>query len=184
MENFKRKVIDSEAIETFLNGHDSQERIVNIEYNYKDDFIKLYYRDDKDRKCMSMQPFYPFVWARLNACLALCNGNRHELITLMRKYKIAVKELSIKNNNGEDCEEMRDGYRYMFYATQPMSYQTFLDFFKKAKFPIYQDKNDKVEKKMDRPFLCVTPQEQYLISTGKRFFKGYEDYNEDRKSVV
>lgn len=178
MENFKRKVIDSEAIETFLNGHDSQERIVNIEYNYKDDFIKLYYRDDKDRKCMSMQPFYPFVWARLNACLALCNGNRHELITLMRKYKIAVKELSIKNNNGEDCEEMRDGYRYMFYATQPMSYQTFLDFFKKAKFPIYQDKNDKVEKKMDRPFLCVTPQEQYLISTGKRFFKGYEDYND------
>ena len=127
---------------------------------------------------MSMQPFYPFVWARLSACLALCNGDRYELKTLMRKYKIAVKELSIKDNNGVDCEEMRDGYRYMFYATQPMSYQTFLDFFKKAKFPIYQDKNDKVEKKMDRPFISVTPQEQYLISTGKRFFKGYEDYND------
>ena len=24
----------------------------------------------------------------------------------------------------------------------------------------------------------MTPQEQFLISTGKRFFKGYEDYNE------
>ena len=35
-----RKPITEEVIETFLNGHDPQERIVNIEYNYKDSFIK------------------------------------------------------------------------------------------------------------------------------------------------
>ena len=173
-----RKPITEEVIETFLNGHDPQERIVNIEYNYKDSFIKLYYRDDKDRKCMSMQPFYPFVWARLNACLSLCKGDRVALKSLMKRYNIAVKELSIKDNNGVECEEMRDGYRYMFYALEPMSYSTFLDFFKKADFPIYQDKNDKVSKRMDRPYIAITPQEQYLISTGKRFFKGYDDYNQ------
>lgn len=178
MENLKRKEINTETIETFLNGHDPQERIVNLEYNYKDDFVKVYYRNEQDMKCMSMQPFYPFVWARLSACLALCNGNRNELKILMRKYKIAVKELSIKDYNGNECEDMRDGYRYIFYATQPMSYTTFLDFFKKAKFPIYQDKNIKIEKKLDRPYLAITPQEQYLISTGKRFFKGYDDYNQ------
>lgn len=177
-ENLSKKIITTEVIETFLNGHDPQERIVNAEYSYKDDFIKIYYRDEKDRKCMSMQPFYPFIWARLNACLSLCNGDRQNLKTLMRKYKIAVKELSIKDFNGNDCEEMRDGYRYKFYATEPMSYSTFLDFFKKANFPVYQDKDSKVEKKMDRPFLAITPIEQYLISTGKRFFKGYEDYDE------
>ena len=177
-ENLDKKIITTEVIETFLNGHDPQERIVNAEYSYKDDFIKIYYRDEKDRKCMSMQPFYPFIWARLNACLALCNGDRQNLKTLMRKYKIAVKELSIKDFNGNECEEMRDGYRYKFYATEPMSYSTFLDFFKKANFPVYQDKDTKVEKKMDRPFLAITPIEQYLISTGKRFFKGYEDYDE------
>ena len=173
-----RKPITEEVIETFLNGHDPQERIVNIEYNYKDSFIKLYYRDDKDRKCMSMQPFYPFVWARLNACLSLCKGDRVALKSLMKKYNIGVKELSIKDNNGVECEEMRNGYRYMFYALEPMSYSTFLDFFKKADFPIYQDKNDKVSKRMDRPYIAITPQEQYLISTGKRFFKGYDDYNQ------
>lgn len=178
MKNFERKVINTETIETFLSGHNPQKRIVNIEYNYKDNFVKLYYRDDNDRKCMSMEPFYPFIWARLNACLSLCNGNRTELKALMRKFKIAVKELSITNNDGVECEEMRNGYRYMFYATEPMSYSTFLDFFKKANFPVYQDKNNKVEKKMDRPYIAITPQEQYLISTGKRFFKGYEDYNE------
>lgn len=178
MENLKHEEISTERIETFLNGHDPQERIVNLEYNYKDDFVKVYYRNEKDMKCMSMQPFYPFVWARLSACLALCNGNRGDLKTLMRKYKIAVKELSIKDYYGNECEEMRDGYRYIFYATQPMSYTTFLDFFKKANFPIYQDKNNKIEKKLDRPYLAITPQEQYLISTGKRFFKGYDDYNQ------
>lgn len=178
MENLKRKEINTETIETFLNGHDPQERIVNLEYNYKDDFVKVYYRNEQDMKCMSMQPFYPFVWARLSACLALCNGKRNDLKILMRKYKIAVKELSIRDFDGNECEDMRDGYRYMFYATQPMSYTTFLDFFKKAGFPIYQDKNIKIEKKLDRPYLAITPQEQYLISTGKRFFKGYEDYNQ------
>jgi hypothetical protein len=178
MENLKRKEINTDTIETFLNGHDPQERIVNLEYNYRDDFVKVYYRNEQDMKCMSMQPFYPFVWARLSACLALCNGKRNDLKILMRKYKIAVKELSIKDYDGNECEDMRDGYRYMFYATQPMSYTTFLDFFKKAGFPIYQDKNQKIEKKLDRPYLAITPQEQYLISTGKRFFKGYEDYNE------
>lgn len=179
-ENLQHKEINTETIETFLNGHDPQERIVNIEYNYKDSFVKLYYRDEQDRKCMSMQPFYPFIWARLNACLSLCNGDRNELKILMRKHKIGVKELSIRYPDGSDCEEMRDGYRYMFYALEPMSYSTFLDFFKKADFPIYQDrdKKNKVEKKMDRPFIAITPIEQYLISTGKRFFKGYDDYNQ------
>ena len=178
MENLGKKVINTEAIETFLNGHDPQERIVNLEYSYKDSFMKVYYRNEKDEKCMSMQPFYPFVWARLNACLSLCDGDRKELKALMRRYKIGVKELSIKDANGNECYEMKDGYRYKFYALEPMSYSTFLDFFKKANFPIYQDKDKKTEKKMDRPYLAVTPQEQYLISTGKRFFKGYGDYNE------
>ena len=177
-ENLSKKTITIEMIETFLNGHDPQERIVNVEYSNRDDFIKVYYRNEEDKKCMTMYPFYPFVWARLNACLSLCDGDRQSLKILMRKYKIAVKELNIKNLKGEECEELRDGYRYMFYATQPMSYYSFIDFFKKANFPIYQDKDTKVEKKMDRPYLMVTPIEQFLISTGKRFFKGYDDYNQ------
>lgn len=170
--------ITDEQIEIFLNGHDPQERIVNLEYNYKDDFIRVYYRNEDDKKCMTMQPFYPFVWARLCACLSLCDGDRTNLKILMKKYSIGVKSLSITNYNGNECEEMRDGYRYMFYALKPMSYNTFLDFFKKAKYPIYQDKNTKIEKKFDRPYLSITPQEQYLISTGKRYFKGYDDYNQ------
>lgn len=175
-ENFKTEITD-EVIETFLNGHDPQERIVNIEYSSKDDFVKVFYRNEEDKKCMSMQPFYPFVWARLETCLSLCDGNRKQLKLLMNQYGIEVKSLNIVGKDGNEIPEMKNGYRYLFRATRPMTYHTFQDFFKKCGFPIYSD-NDKTQSKVEKPFLTVTPQEQYLIATGKRFFKGYDDYNQ------
>jgi hypothetical protein len=77
----------------------------------------------------------------------------------------------------------------MFYATKPMSYSKFLEFFRVAGNPVYgkKDKNEKnkssftdqpVSKKDSRQYLVVTPVEQFMISTGKRMFKGYNDYDE------
>lgn len=172
------KEITTEEIEKFLNGHDPQERIVNIEYNYKDDFVRVYYRNENDQKCLSLQPFYPFVWARLETCLKLCNGDKKRLKSLMNQYGIVVNALNIKGKDGNEIPEMKDGYRYIFKAIKPMSQSEFNDFFKKCEFPIYQDRNKKPLHNIDRPYLSVTPQEQFLISTGKRFFKGYDDYNQ------
>lgn len=173
-----RKEITDEVIETFLNGHDPQERIVNLEYSHRDNFIRVFYRNEKDQKCMSMQPFYPFIWARLETCLALCDGNRKQLKLLLNQCGVEIKALNITTKDGYEIPEMKNGYRYLFKATRPMSYSEFLNFFKKCNFPVYQDDNDKTRKKIERPFLAITPQEQYLIATGKRFFKGYDDYNQ------
>ncbi len=173
-ENLNKEITD-EVIETFLNGHDPQERIVNIEYSYRDNFMKVYYRNENDQKCMSMESFYPFVWARLDTCVSLCGGDRKKLKLLMQQCGIEVKSLEYTTKDGVEIPEMKDGYRFMFKARKPMSYTEFLDFFKKCDFPIYSDK--KINN-IERPFLCVTPQEQFLISTGKRFFKGYDDYNQ------
>ena len=170
-----KKEISLEAIEKFLDGHNDQQRIVNLDYKYDWDYIKVFYRDENDSRCVEECPFFPFVWAKLTVCTKLCNGNRNELKTLMSRYGIGVKELDITNLQGEQCDEMLDGYRYLFYAKRKMSYSDFLDFFKKTGYPIYS-KDD--SQKGSKYYLCVTPQEQFLISTGKRFFKGYEDYNE------
>lgn len=170
-----KKEISLEAIEKFLDGHNDQQRIVNLDYKYDWDYIKVFYRDENDTRCVEEYPFFPFVWAKLTVCTKLCNGNRNELKTLMSRYGIGVKELDITNLQGEQCDEMLDGYRYLFYAKRKMSYSDFLDFFKKTGYPIYS-KDD--SQKGSKYYLCVTPQEQFLISTGKRFFKGYEDYNE------
>ena len=50
MEEFKRQEITIEAVSTFMEGHDPEERIVFIDANYRDPFVKVYYRNEEDDK--------------------------------------------------------------------------------------------------------------------------------------
>ena len=192
MEEFKRQEITMEAVKTFMEGHDPEERIVNITTSYRDPFVKVYYRDEDDNKCVSERPFYPFVWAKKEVCIKMkkfimdnniCGGS---MAKMMGKYGIFVKELSTKNNDGQVVESMENGYTFIFYATRPMSYSDFLKFFKEAGHPIYRDRKDGQEelaKNKGEYYLTATPEEQYLISTGKRYFKGYNDYDETLRMI-
>ena len=192
MEEFKRQEITMEAVKTFMEGHDPEERIVDITTSYRDPFVKVYYRDEDDNKCVSERPFYPFVWAKKEVCVKMkkfimdnniCGGS---MAKMMGKYGIFVKELSTKNNDGQVVESMESGYCFLFYATRPMSYSDFLKFFKEAGHPIYRDRKDGQEelaKNKTKYYLTATPEEQYLISTGKRYFKGYNDYDETLRMI-
>lgn len=181
-----QKKITHEDIEKFINGRDPFERIVNLKYSYKDKFITVVYRDENDRKKEMKDDFFPFCWATLKACHKLCGGNRDELKSLMSKYSIGVKKLNNTSIDGDVRHEFDNGYLFMFYAKNPMSYSDFLGFFKKAGNPVYSNKkDDDVKSKEDsRQYLIVTPQEQYLISSGKRFFKGYDDYDQVLKMTI
>lgn len=175
--------ITQEVIQTFIEGRDPMERIVNITYSYQDDFVTIFYRNENDQKCKTTESFYPFVWATHSACLKLCNGNREELKKLLAQYNIGVKRLSNTNIKGEVIDEFNNGYLFMFFAKKPMTYTSFLNFFKKAGNPIYskKDKNGKEELRSaseSRQYLIVPPVEQFMIATGKRFFKGYDDYDQ------
>jgi len=175
-----------DVVKTFMEGHDPEERIVDVVANYRDPFVKVYYRNENDDKCVAERPFYPFVWAKKEVCVkmkkyimenGICGGS---MAKMMGQHGIFVKELSTKNNEGKAVASMEDGYIYMFYATRPMSYSDFLKFFKAAGFPIYKDRKDGQEelaKNKTKYYLTATPEEQYLISSGKRYFKGYDDYD-------
>lgn len=184
MENTVTRKISAEDIEKFIDGRDPQKRIVNLEYNYQDDFVTVFYRNESDQKCKSKENFYPFCWATLKACQNLCDGDRDEVKTLLAKYKIGIKKLSQTNINGEIRHEFDNGYLFMFYAKEPMSYTRFLGFFKAARNPIYAKKDTttpnqgQISNSSNKQYLVVTPQEQFLIATGKRFFKGYDDYDQ------
>ena len=176
-----------EDVKTFMEGHDPEERIVDIVTSYREPFVKVYYRDEDDNKCVSERPFYPFVWAKKEVCVLMkkyvmdhniCGGS---LAKMMSKYGIFVKELSTKNNFGRSIPSMENGYMYIFYATRPQAYGDFLKFFRDAGYPVYKDKKDGEEelaKNRTKYYLTATPEEQYLISTGKRYFKGYIDYDQ------
>ena len=173
-----RKQINDGVISTFLAGHDPMERIVNLDYKYNEDKIKVIYRDENDKKCEFMDFFHPFCWATRSACNKLCKGDRNKLRALLTEYGIKVKKLDTRDTTGKERSEYDNGYLFMFYTINAMSYKKFLEFFQKAENPIYSKEDDEGAKKRSKQYLIVTPQEQYMIATGKRFFKGYEDYNE------
>lgn len=185
MENLPAKPqITQEDIDIFMNGRDAQERIVNLEYHYRDNFMQVYYRDENDNKCVSNVPFYPFLWATKEACRKLCNGNKNEIRANLIRYHLSCTGLDTKSLDGQPVPEIDNGYTVLFKAEQPMSYSEFKQFFKTCGNPVWKRDSSKAdtpetpeEKIRAKQYLEVTPKEQFLIATGKRFFKGYGDYN-------
>lgn len=170
------KKITSERINKFLEGYDPMERIINIECSYDDKDAIIIYNDTKGVKRMKREAFYPFVWAKQSAARELYGGDRKLLTKKMSEYGIAVKGLNIYNDKGETTTRLENGYRVMFYAKFSMPFKKFTQFFVEGKKPIYS--NDKNLTGSSKEFLAITPVEQFMISTGKRLFKGYDDYDQ------
>ena len=106
-----RKQINDEVISTFLAGHDPMERIVNLEYKYNEDKIKVIYRDENDKKCEMMDFFHPFCWATRSACNKLCGGDRNRLRALLVEYGIKVKKLDTRDTTGKERSEYDNGFK-------------------------------------------------------------------------
>lgn len=168
--------VSKEQIESFLNGSNPQERIIKIEGDYNDSKIHVIYRDEDGKMRIEHDDFYPFVWCKLSVCTKLYNGNRETLKQQMRLYGIKVKALRTNNSDGITPERMENGFRFMFYAQIPMSYTKFLEFFENGGCPVYGRKDDSSNRVQE--FIAVSNTEQYMISTGKRLFKGYNDYDD------
>lgn len=168
--------VTKEQIHDFLMGHDPFERIIKIEGDYGDDKMAVIYRDENNIKKVSHEPFYPFCWAKQSACRALYGGKRSLIKAKLNQYHIICKGLRIQNSDGIIPERMEHGYRVLFQAASPISYQKFLQFFKEGGRPIYANQND--ANYGMKEYISVNPIEQFMIETGKRQFKGYEDYDD------
>ena len=172
------KEINSEVINDFLTGFDPMERIVTLECGYGDDQVSIIYNNDIGEKRVKKENYYPFVWVKQSAAQRLFDGNRVELKKKMAEFGIRVKGLNIYNKDGKTAERLENGYRVMFYASKRMAYNKFLRFFQIAGMPVYPNDKDKDQKSSSKDFLAVSPIEQFMIQTGKRLFKGYDDYDE------
>lgn len=168
--------VTKEQIHEFLNGRNPMERIIKIEGDYTTDKMCVIYRDENDIKKVSHESFYPFCWAKQSAGRALFGGDRIKIKRKLQQYHITCKGLRIEDTDGNVTERMKNGYRVLFKATTPMSYQDFLSFFKEGGRPLYPSQKD--ENYGLKDFLVVSPVEQFMIETGKRQFKGYADYDE------
>ena len=173
------KEITTEVVNTFLTGHDPMERIISIECGFEEEQVSIVYVDKNGVKRIKKDDFKPFIWAKHSAAIRLYGGNRAVLRAEMRKLGIAVKRLITANDSGVEHDRLENGYKYLFYATRPMSNKVFQRFFKDAGVPIHpKQKKDETSLNGSREFMGVTPIEQYMIATGRRLFKGYDTYNE------
>lgn len=168
--------VTKEQIHSFLMGSSPMERIIKIEGGYNDDKMAVIYRDENGRKKVLHESYYPFCWAKQSACQQLFNGDRNVIKAKLRQYGIICKGLRICDSEGNVPERMERGYRVLLKAKNPMTYQKFLQFFKEGGRPIFPNQND-VNYGL-REYMAVAPNEQFMIETGKRLFKGYEYYDD------
>lgn len=173
------KEITSEDINKFFEGSDPMKHIICIELGYDNCMAEIVYVDDNGVKRIKREAFKPFVWAKNSACIRMFNGQRGTLRQKMREYGIHVKPLyTCREDNPYPHEKLDNGYKYLFYATHKMSMGKFQNFFNEAGTPLRGKKKTDENDASSQEFMMLQPVEQFMIETGKRYFKGYDNYDD------
>jgi DNA polymerase elongation subunit (family B) len=161
--------MESNVYAQFLEGKDEQKYIVAVESSYRENHVYLIIHDPEKGKYIEKHRFRPFLWLKEFDSSKFYKGNRDEMRRKMIEYGIKIKTLNYADNDGYEIERLKNGYKFLVQTNQ--SYSKLLDFFKMGGM----DSNDERYKEF---FLKLGTTEQFLIQTGKRLFKGFEDYNE------
>ena len=158
----------SEAISTYLEGKDPEQYIVAVEAEYYHNDVRRIINPPNGEKQIKKGTLKPFLYMKESALDKLYNGNITQLKRELRKNNIKVKALTIAAPDGSIPSRMASGFKYKVY-TSKLSYSQLTSFFKNAGCDVFGQ---------EKHFLAVSPAEQYLIQTGKRLFKGMEEYND------
>lgn len=171
--------ISTEIVNRFLSGYDPMEHIITIECDYTDESVSIIYVNEKGQKMIKREDFKPFVWVKHSAAIRMFQGNKGTLRRKLREYGIEIKALTKKSEDTLNVDDrLENGYIYIFSATRKMSYTKFMAFFTEADTPIYDRKKSGQEGGANKEFMAISPVEQYMISTGRRLFKGYDNYDD------
>jgi len=162
--------IDTETIERFLGGRDPQPYITAIEVPYYSNEASLIINHPERGKSIEKHKFRPFVWMKHDVSGIIYGGNRVALKRAMNEYGIKFKSLKTEDETGYSPRRLENGYKYI--ASTNQSYSKLLEFFENGGIKVYNDPN------YSRMFQAFSPTEQFMIQTGKRLFKGMEDYDD------
>lgn len=165
----KKQKVSFEEIEEFLEGRDPQKYIVGIEASYHENFVSLIINDPDTGKRIEQHSFQPFVWLKHDVAKIMYGGKRGDIKTAMNKWKVKIKGLRISDDEGNEPERLANGYKFL--AQCKGSYGDLINFFREGGVDIFN-------KEFKKLFVAFSPAEQFLIQTGKRLFKGMDDYND------
>jgi len=159
----------SEKIEQFLTGSDNQKYIVAIEAEYSTPKVTLVINDPETGKRLEDHSFKPFLWFRQELTNELYGGQRMKIIKAGERWGVKITKLRTSDENGFSPKRMENGYKFM--ATCKGSYNDLINFFKEGEVDVFS-------KEYQKYFVMFSPTEQFLIQSGKRLFKGMDDYND------
>jgi len=171
--NEEIKKATPEDIKKFLEGHDEEKYIVSIELDQTNDWsidetnkVYIIIDDPVKGKKIKIQKFTPFCWTKSLKGSGFYNDDLEVIRREARKYGIYTQKLKTSNN-----KKLEDGFKYLVKTNG--TYRDLINFFKKGGVNPWD---------RDRKLIQILPPvEQFMIQTGKRLFKGYEDYTEVHK---
>lgn len=178
--------IPLERIEAFLRGFDDEKFIVNIEYEAETNTIfKIKENPELGTKVIEKDTLKAFLWMKDLSAISKnvryrdsagnwvqgFHGGTVGIKKAREKYGIEITALK----HGDD-PRLKNGYRWKVTCSQ--GHNSLMEFFKTGGIYPYDKRNG-----MSENFVILKPVEQYLISTGKRIFKGFEEYNQIHKFV-
>lgn len=163
-----------EDIKIYLEGHDDQKYITSIETSQSDDYsvdetdtMYLMIDDPEKGKSIKRQKFTPFLWTKSLKDSGFYNNDINLMKKMAKHYGISTEKLE----TGGD-ERLENGFKFMVKTTG--TYRDLINFFTKGGLSPWKN-NDLIQ--------MLQPIEQFMIQTGKRLFKGFEEYNEVHKVV-
>jgi DNA polymerase elongation subunit (family B) len=168
MPEIKTKISEQE-IENFLLGSDPQEYIVAVEAGYTEPSVQLIINDPVNGKRIETHKYKPFLWFKEEVTHILYEGKRMKIQEAATEAGIKITRLKVSDDNGNTPTRMENGYKFMATCTQ--SYNKLVYFFKNGGIDVFS-------KEYRELFVMFSPTEQFLIQSGKRLFKGMEDYND------
>jgi len=159
----------NEEIEGFLQGSDPQKYIVAVEAEYNKPLVTLVINDPETGKRLENHTFKPFLWFKEDITNIIYEGKRMKILAACKEFDIKITKLQTSNDEGYTPSRMDSGYKYL--ATCKQSYNHLINFFKKGGIDIFS-------KEYIKYFVMFSPVEQFLIQSGKRLFKGMDDYDD------
>lgn len=168
MPQIKTKV-STEKIEQFLNGNDNQKYIVAVEAGYTEPIVSLIINDPITGKRIEEHKYRSFCWFKEDITRILYDGKRMKIQEAATAAGIKITRLKVSDDQGNTPERMENGYKFM--ATCTKSYNALVYFFKNGGIDVFSEKHR-------GSFVMFSPTEQFLIQSGKRLFKGMEDYDD------
>jgi|TARA_R110000823_G_scaffold293169_1_gene411993 DNA polymerase elongation subunit (family B) len=167
-----KEVVAKEEIGAFLNGRDPQKYIVGVEASNYSNKVHLIINDPVRGKTIEPHRFRPFLWCNEAVWFRLYGGDRKRVKQEIAKAGIKVRKVKMCNSEGHIPDRIAQGYQYLVTGSSKQSINDLQNFFKWGGLGVWDNRD---------LFHMVAAPEQFMIQTGKRLFKGLEDYDDLHK---